>query len=299
MPTTTFVSSTDQGQQLKVNDFIKDPTLVRSVMTTMLDKQFIADALLRQAPGAPGGVVKFFEDESMFADGIEIVAEYGEIPVVQGKDGTPRAVFTRKGAGALVISEEMRTRNSIDIVQKRLTQIRNAFVKYWDTAFMSAILTSSMPTYAVDTPWTDTTARVRLHVAKAAEVILGATDAEGNEYGFAPDTLVVNPMRASAMSYNDDIGKVFQGNIANLNPLYTGDLGRDVGGFRLMQSWRIPANEGLLLQRKTIGFISDERPLRTTAMYEQRERESHRADVSRMSAVGIDAPKAGVRLIGI
>lgn len=299
MGTTQFVSSTDQGNQRKVSDFIKDPTLVQSVMTNMLDKRFIADALLRQAPAAPGGVVKFMEDESLFAEDIEIVAEYGEIPVITGKDGTPRAVFVRKGAGALLISEEMRTRNSIDIVNKRLKQIRNTFVKYWDTAFMSAIFTSTMPTYAVDVAWTDTTAKIRTHLAKAGEVILGQTDADGNEFGFEPDTLVVHPLRASAMSYNDDIAKVFQGNIAGLNPIYTGDIGREVSGFRILKSWRVPQNKGILLQRKTIGFISDERPLRTTPMYELRERESHRSDVSRMSAVGIDAPKAGVILTGL
>jgi len=300
MPTTEFVSSTDQGQQLKVNDFIKEPTLVQSVMTKMLDKQFIADALLRQAPGAPGGVVKFFEDESLFAkDDIEIVAEYGEIPVVQGQDGTPRAVFTRKGAGALVISEEMRTRNSIDLVNKRLRQIRNTFVRFWDDMFMSALFASPMPTHAVPLAWTDTTAKVRYDVAKAGEVVLGQKDTNGNEFAFTPDTLVLNPLRASALTYNDDVAKVFRGNIANLAPLYVGDTGRDLMGYRILKSWRVPVNKGILLERKTIGFISDERPLRTTPMYEQRERESHRADTSRMSAVGIDAPKAGVILTGL
>ena len=300
MPTTTFVSSTDQGQQLKVNDFIKQPTLVQSVMTQMLDKQFIADALLRQAPGAPGGVVKFYEDESLFSkDNIEIVGEYGEIPVIQGQDGTPRAVFTRKGAGALMISEEMRTRNDIDLVNKRLRQIRNTFVRFWDDMFMSAIFASTMPTHAVPLAWTDTSAKIRYDLAKSGEVVLGQTDVNGNEFAFQPDTLVVNPLRASAMSYNDDVAKVFQGNIANENPIYRGDLGREVGGYRILKSWRVPATKALLIERKTIGFISDERAQRTTPMYELRERESHRSDTSRMSAVGIDAPKAGVILTGI
>lgn len=299
MPTTEFVSSTDQGSQLKVNDFIKQPTLVQSVMTNMMNKQFIADALLRQAPGAAGGVVKFHEDESLFAQGIEIIAEYGEIPVAKGQDGTPRAVFTRKGGGALVISEEMRTRNSIDLVNKRLRQIRNAMVKFWDDAFMQAVFTSTMPTMAVPLAWTDTTAKVRFDLAKAGEVVLGQTDSNGNEFAFTPDTLVVHPLRASALAYNDDVAKVFQGNIANLNPLYTGDTGRDLLGYRLLKSFRVPVNKAILLERKTVGFISDERPLRTTPMYEQRERESHRADTTRMSAVGIDAPKAGVILTGV
>jgi hypothetical protein len=300
MPTTEFVSSTDQGQQLKVNDFIKQPTLIKSVVTNMMNKQFIADAILRNAPGAAGGVVKFYEDESLFAEGIEIIAEYGEIPVAKGKDGTPRAVFTVKGGGALMISEEMRRRNDIDLVNKRLRQIKNAMVKFWDDRFMAAVFgNASIPTMAAPLAWTDTTAKIRFDLAKLGELVMQQVDGNGNEFGFSPDTLVVNPLRASAMSYNDDIAKVFQGNIANLNPLYVGDTGREVGGFRLLKSWRVPVNKALLTERKTLGFISDERDLSTTPMYEDKPRESFRSDTVRQSAVGIDAPKSAAILTGI
>lgn len=299
MATVEFTSSTDKGSQLKVNDFTKDPTLVQTVMTKMTSKRFIADALLRDGGDAPSGVVKFMSDESLFVDGIEIVGEYGEIPVVQGKDGTPQAVFTRKGAGALFISREMRTRNSIDVVNKRLRQIRNSFVKFWDDAFMAGINAAPIPTYAAPLAWTDTTAKIRFDIAKAGEVIMAQTDTSGNEYEFEPDTLVVNPLRASSMTYNDDIAKVFRGNLADKSPIYLGDIGAEVQNARILKSWRIPANKALLLQRKTIGFISDEYPLETTPMYEVRERQSWRSDTSRSSAMGIDMPKAAVWLTGV
>ncbi len=300
MPTTEFVSSTDKGTQLRVSDLIKQPTTVQSIVTKMLDKQFVADALLRNAPGAAGGVVKFHEDESLFAEGIEIIAEYGEIPVAKGVDGTPRAVFTVQGGGALMISEAMRRRNNIDLVNKRLRQIKNAMVKFWDDRFMQAVFTNaSIPTMAVPLAWTDTTSKILFDVAKAGETVLGQVDGNGNEFGFQPDTLLVNPLRASAMSYNDQVTKVFQGNIADKNPLYVGDTGRDVGGMRLLKSFRVPVNKAVLLERKTLGFISDEVDLSTTPMYEQRERQSWRSDTTRTSAVGIDAPKSAVILTGV
>lgn len=299
-PTTEFVSSTDQGSQLKVSDFTKEPTMVQSVMTRMMDKQFIADALLRQAPGAASGVVKFTEDESLFAEGIEIIAEYGEIPVAKGKDGTPRAVFTRKGGGALVISREMRSRNSIDVVNKRLRQIRNAMVKFWDDAFFQAILTNtSIPTSAVPLPWTNAASLIRTDLSTAKAGILGAVDSSGNEFSFEPDTLVLHPLRAEAMQFNDQVGKVFTGNIAGLAPLYKGDLGVELSNLRILKSFRVPQTKAIVLERKTIGFISDEYPLETTPMYEQRERQSWRADTTRASAVGIDAPKAAYILTAV
>jgi hypothetical protein len=300
MPTTEFVSSTDQGQQLKVNDFVKQPTLVQSVMTKLMDKQFVADALLRNAPGAAGGVVKFREDESLFAEGIEIIAEYGEIPVAKGTDGTPRAVFTVQGGGALLVSKQMRSRNDIDLVNKRLRQIKNAMVKFWDDRFMAAVFSNvSIPTYAAPLAWTDASSKIAFDMAKASETVIGQLDANGNEFGFTPDTLLVHPLRASAMSYNDSIQKFFQGNIADRNPLYAGDTLRDVAGFRLMKSFRCPINKALLTERKTLGFISDEETLNTTPMYEQRERQSWRSDTTRTSAIGIDAPKSAVILTGI
>jgi hypothetical protein len=300
MPTTEFVSSTDQGSQLKVADFIKQPTMVQTVMTKLLDKQFIADALLRNAPGAPGGVVKYSEDESLFAEGIEIVAEYGEIPVAKGVDGTPRAVFTVQAGGALLISKQMVRRNDVDLVNKRLRQIKNAMVKYWDERFMAAVFgNASIPTQAVTTAWTDATSKIAFDVAKASETVMGQTDTLGNEYGFTPDTLLLNPLRVSALGYNDQIGKLFQGNIADKNPLYSGDTRKDVNGFRVMSSFRVPANKAVLLERKTLGFISDEEALNTTPMYEQRERQTHRSDTTRTSAVAIDAPKSAVILTGI
>lgn len=300
MPTTEFVSSTDKATQLRVSDFIKEPTTVQSVVTKMMTKQFIADALLRQAPNAAGGAVKFHEDEGLFAEGIEIVAEYGEIPVVKGADGTPRAVFTRKGGGALLISREMRTRNSIDLVNKRLRQIKNAMVKFWDDAFFQAILTNaSIPTTAVPLAWTDAAAKVRFDLSGAKSGIMGQVDASGNEFGFEADTLVVHPLRAEALTYNDDVAKVFRGNIANLAPLYKGDLGVELSNLRIIKSFRMPVNKAIVLERKTVGFIADEYPLETTPLYEERPRQSWRADTTRSSAVGIDAPKAAHILTGV
>lgn len=300
MPTTTFVSSTDAGVTLKVSDFLKQPTLVQTVIANMLNKGFIADALLRQVPAPAGGAVKFYESTPMFADGLEVIAEYGEIPVATGADGTPQAVFTVKGGGALVISEEMRTRNDIDAVNRRLKQIRNGMTRFWDNRFFTALLSNpSLPTRAVTLAWTDPTAKIRFDVAKGKETVRLATDANGDELEFQADTLVVHPTRYEAMTYNDDVAKVFQGNIADKTPLYTGDSGKEFQNLRIMQSFRIPQNQALILERKTVGFIADERALRTTPMYEQRERESHRADTTRMSAVGIDAPKAAVLLTGV
>lgn len=296
---TTFTASTDAGTTLKVADFIKAPLTIRSVMTKLLDKQFIADALLRAVPAPPGGAVKFTESEPMFATGLEVIAEYGEIPVAQGADGVPQAVFTVKGGGAVLISEEMRTRNDVDLLNKRIKQITNGMVKFWDDRFMAAIFAAPIPTQAVPLAWTDTTAKIRFDVAKARETVMGQLDSNGNEFGFNPNTIVLNPLRASALTYNDDVAKVFQGNLADKSLIYAGDEGRDIGGLRILKSWRVPANKAIVMERKTVGFIADERKLRTTAMYEQRERETHRSDTTRMSAVGIDAPKSAVILTGV
>jgi hypothetical protein len=176
-------------------------------------------------------------------------------------------------------------------------------VLFWDTRFMNAVWAAqtagAIPAQAVPLAWTDTTAKVRFDIAKARETVMSQLDANGNEYAFNPDTIILNPLRASALTYNDDVAKVFQGNLADKSLLYAGDEGREIGGLRILKSWRVPANKAIVTERKTMGFIADERALRTTPMYEQRERETHRSDTTRMSAVGIDAPKSAVILTGV
>jgi hypothetical protein len=70
-------------------------------------------------------------------------------------------------------------------------------------------------------------------------------------------------------------------------------------GLRLVTSWRLDPDKAILLESKTVGGISDERVLGSTPLYEHKPTETWRCDVSRMSAVFIDQPKAGVVITGI
>lgn len=295
---TQFVSSTD-GNKLQVNDFIKQPKLVSKLVTNMLHQAFIGDTLLRDAGQTTSGMYVVERDASMFADGLEVIEEYGEIPVVHGEQGDKQAVFTVKGGGALVISKEMRTRNDIDAVNKRLRQIKNGMVRFWDRRVWAALDAAGLSTFAADKAWSDPTAKIRYHIAKGMEAVQTATNVAGEELGLNPDTIIVHTSRKSQWIYNDDITKVYVGSLAGDNPIYVGDTGREVMGLRVLTTPHITPSKSLICERKTLGFIGDEASLDTTALYEQRERQAHRSDTTRSSAIGIDQPEAGCYVLGV
>jgi hypothetical protein len=108
---------------------------------------------------------------------------------------------------------------------------------------------------------------------------------------------------ANLLLLNPQIAKVLGvGNVANQQPLVSGNATSaflSAFGLKLVRSWRLDPDKAILLESKTVGGISDERPLGATPLYEHRPTETWRTDVTRMSAVFIDQPKAGLVLTGI
>ena len=99
------------GPRLTVSQLLKDPTRIPRRMIKMLDQQFITDAVLRKLPPTQSGSYVYEESTQLFADGTsEVVAEFGEIPVVTGSLGAQKVAVTTKRALGLQVSIEMKNR---------------------------------------------------------------------------------------------------------------------------------------------------------------------------------------------
>lgn len=299
-------SSSQDGGRLTVADYLKSPTRVRNVVLNMMDQQFIADALLRKGPAADSGAVVYREAEPLFADDdASIVGEYGEIPAAETTRGTPRALYTVKRGLAVKISEEMRTRNDTGLLQDEMRKVRNTMVRAWDRVFMNAILTNPDVNTVASDGWVDggtTAPSIRGDIAEARFQIQSAYygDDEDNKFGYDPDVLILNPATANNFLDSDEVNKVFAGgNIADENLRYTGKMPRKFFGLNVLQSWQVPESTAIVMQRNMAGFISDERPLRGTPLYEDKPRETWRSDFTRASAVGVDNPGAITLIEGV
>lgn len=310
------ITSADDGPRLTVSQLIKSPTLVPKRIVQMAGQGFMVDQLLRQGPPIPGGSLIFSESEPLYADENPMnVEEFGEIPLTTTSTGEMRVAKSVKKALGFRISQESIDRNNFDKVQQDMTKLKNSFAKTYEDVFLTSLL-SALPTLAstnTSDGWIGTSASaagtgIYADLAHATYNVRNADADTSNGTGeqkfhFQPDTIVINDLMVSRLLLNPDITKVLQvGNAATAQPLVTGDatdLFMKAFGLRVVRSWRLDPDKAIILQSKVVGGVSDERPLGATPLYEHKPTETWRSDVTRMSAVFIDQPKAGLVLTGI
>jgi hypothetical protein len=304
---TPIVSSRD-GARITVNDLINNPTVVPRRILEIAQNQFIADSVLRDAGGNNSGVVEFYESTPLFADvGASVRTEFGEYQITTTSDGIPSVAVTVDRGLSILISDEMRRRNKIDRVNIQMTQVSNTMRRDWDAAFMALFLTNpSVQTFAVATPWA-TSATVRSDILKAEKLVNNAvTGAQlDNFLNFEADTMIITENTKydilSSASFNSGTG-VYQGNLASENLQYTGLLPQKLLNLDVLvtkSGGPLPDGSAIVLERGTVGFISDEESLQATPLYRQQENRQWRSDVNRASAMGLDQPLAAVVLTNV
>jgi hypothetical protein len=299
-----IVAGSQDGPRLTMNTFLKNPAMVPQIVLDMTRAQFIGDALLRQGPIASGGSVMWKEATPLFSlESDEIVAEYAEIPGVEFDAPILHTKATTKRGLSVKASQEMIDRNDVNTLMDNMRRARNTLVRTYDKQFMATIFNNpSIPTMASAGTWFGPTTKIRRDIADAAYQIQSAyagTDSD-QRFGYDPDTIVINNTTASEWLDNDEIAKVFQGSpLASESLRYTGKMPRKFFGFDIIRSWQVPTDTALVIERGTVGFISDERPLRGTPLYEDRPRETWRSDFTRMTVMAADNPKAAMIITGI
>lgn len=307
------IVSADDGPRLTVAQLTKSPTVVPKKLVSMVGQGFIADQLLRKGPAIPSGTLVYHESEPLYADdGAMNVEEFAEIPLTTTQTGEQRvAKGVYKGLG-FRISQRAIDRNNFDRVQQDMVKVKNSFTKTYEDMMLSALL-GALGTYTASNTWVTTTAStagqgIYADLAKVTYNI-GNADAETTDgtgemkFHFQPNTIVLNDRVARLMLLNADIQKVLGvGSAATQQPLITGNatgLFSQAFGLNLVTSWRLDPDKAIVLEKGTVGGISDERPLGATELYEHKPTETWRSDVTRASAIFIDQPKAGCVITGI
>lgn len=309
MPTPATYSVS--GSRITVNSMIRDPLLIRQRFLQMSDQQFIMDTLLRNAGSADAGVVQYFESTPLFTDDdAAVVGEAGEIPLTVGQDGVPKAAFTIKTARGIEISREMRDRNRMDLLNIRMTQVRNTIVRHWETRLFNALAAGVPAANVLDLTgstavknWvTGSAPTIRTNILDAMALITEAKVAgQTNSFlGFNPDTLVISTRARYAMMKDTAFGVIYTNSpLAERAPTYTGQLERDVLGLTVLASRFLTDKNAYLVESKTVGGFADERPLQVSPTYPDNPREVWRSDVVRRTAIFLDQPLAIAQIKGI
>lgn len=314
MPAQTIVSRQD-GPRLTVAGMMKSPTLIPKRIITMLNQAFLVDTVLRNGSDTNSGVVLYFETTPLFAnDNPAVLDDFAQIPTTNGTLGTPKIVRVVRRALGLRVSKTMLDRNSTDMVNVQIEQIRNTMVRAWEDAFFSALIANpSLGTMTTDTVWSSASSHIRKDVNAARFVIKNASsDGNGqngsNKLQFKADTLILSTVTETDFLNSDEVNSVFRYTLAASNLLYTGTMVNKFLDLDVVTSWRLDTYAfgcAIVCQRNVVGFISDERPLGSTPMYGEGggpnggPTESWRTDTTRASAIGIDQPQAAVVIHGV
>lgn len=303
------LSSVSDGPRTTVADLIGNPLLIPARVLSLLENQFLDDTLLRNAGPNANGLVSYSESTPLFlgAD-VATVAEFGEIPVAAGQIGLPRiAVASKQGLGVRV-SREMRDEGRRDLVDLQITQLSNTTIRARARALRAILMNPAIPTVAATDAWTSPGARVRRDLANAAQIIGDATPnptPDDDFLGFEADTVVFPSSIAPVLMDDDEFLKVYRGNLASESIAYTGKMPNDVIGMAGLTSRSWPRDRVLVLERGTVGFYSDTRPLESTPLYPEGNgpnggpTESWRSDTTYKRAIGLDQPKAACWITGV
>lgn len=301
----TPVVSVGDGVRVTVSDLLKDPLTIPQRMISLSENEFIADTVLRKTGAATAGVVRYDESTPLFAaDEPAEVEEFGEFPLTTGVRGQPKTAYVVKRGLGVKISREMRDRNKVDELNRQITQVRNTLVRSHDNVFFTALLNNpGVQQLNASGPWdgSGTAPAIRKDIANAKKKVVQAQapDQVDNWLGFRPDTLIISEDTEFDLLTSDDYTEIYQGNLASSNVKYSGKLENKIWNLDVLKSRTVPLGKAIVLERGTVGGISDERPLQATPLRYNDDNESWRTNMLRASAVFIDQPLAACVINGV
>lgn len=302
-----LITSAYGGPQITVDELLADPTYIPQRVVNDLTGAFPEDLFFRQAEDNKG-VVAFREAAANYlADDAEEIAEFGEIPVSSPELGALNSAYAIKTGEAIRVSYEQRTENKVDAVTRAINALERTVVRHGINAAFAAFTSAGVPELQAGAAWTGGDPVKDLF--DAIEMVQGAHE-DGDEnrtFDYDPNTLLVHPQALTKIVRNDEVQRLYLGNVAHENPVYKGltDI-KLFGVLNVATSRLMPVGEAYVFESGASGFKSDTIPLTMTPMYAEGGQSqlggpnmSWRSDLVRKRAIGVDNPKAVVKITGI
>lgn len=301
------------GPKWTVNQLVKNPVWVPNIIQKMVEDNNISEWLLRPGPTAVGGAVAFEETMALYAGSEgEIVAEFGEYPMTETSARTPVTRATTKRGVGFRLSEEMRTRNDTGRVADDMRMVRDTLVAGRDKVLFDAVMTntnvqSAAASAAATTDgWYSTdpaVSKIKYDIQRAkfritSQGVTGAQYAE--KLGYRADTIIMHPQVADMLPQSPEVEEAFdKGTPASDSIKFAGLLPTKFLGLEVFTSWRCPSDTVIVCQRKAMGFISKEWPLRGTPLKFNEADDTYTSYFRYRDLVAIDNPKAVCKITNI
>lgn len=297
---TTFqppAGPTISGRNITLDTYLNNPLRVAADVRALAADYFLADRIF--APGgsvAGSGAVIYDQlvgSEFYFTGrDVQAINPGQEFPLLDMAEGVPLVARTTKWGGSLQFTYEDLERNRVDKLASGLTRLRNTVTRKVDAVGMAVLRAAPIVQATASASW----ALAGTNIVKDVMTAMAAVDAL--DLGYTVDTAIVSPVTALNLMTNDKLNNMIgQSNGAIASPLASRQLD-GVLGLTWYPTPRVSDNEVLLVAGRSVGRISDERPLYTRVV-DDPERERRIIMAGRLTVPYVTDPKACIRITGV
>lgn len=296
MPGTTYppAAPTVSGSKITVEQFLKNPTRVQRAIADLTKERFIAERIFGSG-SADGGAVLYDQvnsADSLYTDrDVQAITPGSEFPLTDVGEATPKVAAVTKWGGAGVVTYEAARRDARDVLNRKLTRLRNTIVRKVDTVAVAAL--NAAPTLtATGTDWGNTSSRDAIgDIAKATNAI------DNQDLGYVADSVLINPTQELELFLDKNIRDALPKENPSTNPIASGRI-NGLMGLTWYSSNRVPLGTAYVLASTQAGSLHDELPLYSRVV-DQPERERYLIQAARVTVPVITDPLAVYKLTGL
>ncbi|WP_276652459.1 hypothetical protein [Corynebacterium vitaeruminis] len=303
----TINSAFDVLSGLTVDEMLANPAFLPEIMKQAINGEEVQRLFFRTIT-VNSNVIAYKEAAPAYLeDDLQNVAEYGEIPVSDPSGDEWQTVMLEKGGIGIRVSWEQRQDDNGDAVQREMISRTNTILRSEAKAGLAAIAKAPISTHQAAVAWDQAGAKPASDILDTIELIQGAEDAEGHYYEYEPSVLWIHPTTLSMLKRNDEVQKLYIGDMAHANPLFNGvaDEPQLFGNIQVAKSFFVPKGEAYL-SIEGVGFMGEREPRQITDFYAERgdsdlggANMSWRSDVSHRRGYAVDNPKGIIKLTGL
>lgn len=294
------LAPTVAGTLITVDAFLNNPAQVRKTMQDLTHQRFIADNIYSAGPGATGGAVIYDQilgNDLFVTTDVQAITPGSEFPVLEELGPAPLVAKTTKWGGAIQVTYEERDRDRRDVVNRKLTKLRNTIVKKVDVVGLAVLKAAPILSSAASAVWSTVSTPIQKDVSTAQMLV------DQQDMGYVITDAYVSPATMNSMVNNDKVTTAIQtfNNGGIQNPLGQGPTEPRLRGF-LGLDWhvtnRVLDTEAILVSGQMAGSISDEKPLYTRVV-DLPHRETVLIMGARLTVPFVTDPKSVVRITGV
>lgn len=296
MPTTyPPAPPTIDGQgRITVEQFLRTPSRVQRVIADLTRERYIAERIFG-AGDAQGGAVIYDQltgSDNLYTErDVQAIEPGSEFPITDVGELTPKVAAVSKWGGAGIVTYEAARRDARDVLNRKLTRIRNTLVRKVDTVAIAA-LNAAPVLGTTGTDWSNPSTRDAIgDIARATNAI------DNQDLGYVADTVLINPTQELELFLDKSVRDALPRENATTNPIASGRLS-GLMGLTWYASNRVPLGTAFVLASTQAGSLRDELPLYSRVV-DQPERERYLIQAARVTVPIVTDPLAVYKLTGL